>query len=583
MKDKLTLIGLLAIFLIIIAIAAPPSERTVRGTVFQQNEVEQAGTGVFVFINNTNTSLTTATQTSGPPNNEGSYSATLNASNGDVIYVRAMNETNWGYGYGIMGNTRVDIDVNLNMTRHSEAYVVILQPLNNTQHNSTAYFNLTANITILGNNGIDCNATLNFSTEDVFKLENSDTYIHQLGNLERGLTIQETWNLTGVLDGVCNISLTVLCRDDGIMLEDRYQDMTYNITSLDLTPPQIEIYSPSNNSRINNPVLFYYNVSDSSPVYNCSLALNQEIINVIILPEKDYKLNFTNNLSLKENKWEINCTDNTLSKNIGTSGLYNLSLNSYPFISLLSVDTPVNLLAGSNKTVYCNGTLYDGDSYIDILNVNASLFFNGLSPDSAQNRTNSYFNESCTLLNQGTNTEDFKCAFDVEYFANNGSWYCNVSITDSINSTNTSQDDIYINDLLAIGVLPAHLSYGDLQVLQISPVDEVINITNYGNIPLDVYAYAFNDTVNDGLSMDCEQGNIPHAYQRFSLNPYQDYTLMIPINDLDNQVFIDLNLNQKVYGAPQNSFDEIYWKLQIPFSSKGYCSGKLVFTAISTT
>ena len=113
-----------------------------------------------------------------------------------------------------------------------------------------------------------------------------------------------------------------------------------NISSQDLSPPIIQIISPGNHSRLNNPVTFYYNVTDGSSIVNCTLNINNITVNITNDPQRDVILNVSNFLTQKYNKWEINCTDN--SSNIGTSGLYNLTLNDYPSVTNIVVDTPVD-------------------------------------------------------------------------------------------------------------------------------------------------------------------------------------------------------------------------------------------------
>ena len=390
-KRNLIVIFSLFILLVILKISAqPPQERTVRGTVYADNaQTQQSHIGVIVRINNTNLSIMETTQTYGPPNNEGRYSATINASPGDVIYVLAYNDTLWGNNTGIMGQTRVTIDIVLNITRDAEPRVIILIPSNHTSYNSTDKFNLTANITMYGNNGINCNATLSFSVPGVFALDSGETYTHDLGNLNRGVSVLEVWNLTGLGTGATDITILAECSNDGVIIEYKNYDTIVNISSGDISAPNVDIISPANNSRVNNPVTFYYNVTDGSAIDNCTLNINSITVNVTYDPQRDVILNFTNILTQKYNNWQINCTDNT--SNVGTSGLYNLTLNDYPAITNIIADTPVDLLAGSTKTVYCNGTASDEDSYIDISDLNATLFFTGFNPDDIDNNSNHYY------------------------------------------------------------------------------------------------------------------------------------------------------------------------------------------------
>jgi len=267
-------------------------------------------------------------------------------------------------------------------------------------------------------------------------------------------------------------------------------------------------------------------------------------------------------------------------QNLGTSGLFNLTLNYFPSISNIVVDNPINLIAGSTKIAYCNGTATDGDTFNDITRVNASLFYYQKQPNSPNNLSNHYTNSSCSLFNGIGNEINFICSFNLEYYANNGTWYCNATILDMINSTNTSQLSTTINDLLAIGITPGVIDFGALEILQISPSDIIVNVTNYGNIMLDLNLYGYAVLVDDNLSMDCTRGNISMEYERFSITQGQNYDLMTSINNSINAVFGNLNLPKREGGSTTESRKAVYWKLQIPMRTGGRCNGKVVFTAL---
>ncbi|MFH2021065.1 MAG: hypothetical protein ABIJ34_06620 [archaeon] len=555
---------------------APPSQRTVKGTVFQADGVTQAANGVYVFINNTNTSYTTTTQTSGPPNNEGRYSAAITADNNEIIFVLARNATNWGYSSGLMGNTQVDITVNLNRTRDSEARAEIIYPPNNTLWNSNQKVNVTANITILGNDGSFCNTTIIFSADGLSSKEPSTL---DLGSIARGSSVIVTWNLTNYIDALTNITVLSKCRSDNIILEFLNTITHYNITNRDVNPPNLTIYYPYNSTRTNNPILFRYNVTDYSGVTNCTLTLNDVVVNRSDFPQAGNILNLTNNLIQKTNSWEINCTDNSTNNNKVTSSIYNLTWNSYPAITNIVLDSPINLLAGSNKTVYCNGSLVDGDSYLDISRINASLFLSSIDSGYPLNNSNHYKNSSCVIFNGVGNTADFRCGFAVEYYAGNGTWMCNASVIDYINSTNSSIVQGIVNELLAIGVAPGLINYGVMDLLQISPDDIKLNITNYGNVMLDLDLYSYSSFVDDNISMGCTRGNISFEYERFSVISGLGFNAMLPVNNSQTPAFGDLNLARRQGGDVLDSVKSLFWKLQIPWGADGTCSGKILVTA----
>lgn len=570
------------IVIVLTVVAPPPSQKTIKGEVRQQDHINMVESGLLVQINNTNTSELFYTQTYGPPVMPGLYSTTIYASEGDVIYVFVKNDTDWGYVYGTMGQTQLDIDVNLNRSRASEAIVKIIVPVNNTLVNSSQDLNITANITIVGDDGISCQAILSFSDSGIIELIDGETAVHNLGDVNRGTTITEVWEVESLTDGVVNITVNASCLSDRRIFENQNTYTVFNITSRDVSPPMINLTWPGNNTKRNNPLLVFYDVDENSEIKNCTLSINDIVVNKTFAPDKSLVLNFSNLISAGENDIEINCTDDSLRENMGSSGIFNYTLNSFPFISDIRIEDPINLLAASNKTVYCNGTIEDSDTYLDIVSVNASLFFKDLTPESDNNRSTKYFNSSCTLLNPSGDNIEFACGFDVEYYANNGSWYCNASALDMINSTNSSEITTTVNDLIALSVTPV-IDYYLLEPLQISPNDIASNITNYGNVPIDLSIYAYAQTDDDNLAMTCTKGQISYEYEKFSASIGQDFSVMQEVNNKLSPVFVDFNLDQKVFGATENSMKSLYWKLQIPFAADGSCNGKVVFSAVSNT
>jgi len=588
-KEKEGIIGVLLFFVLFLlvvdlSIGDPPIQRTVKGTVYQKDESSQVESGLIVYVNNTNLSIIETTQTYGPPVFPGIYSATINSTPNDLIYVWAMNETDWGYNYGVMEQTQVEIDLNLNISRDPELSVLILFPENNTEFNSSQTINITANITVFRGSGTDCNAMLSFLNPNIFTLSTGETYTHYFGDLDWMETVTTTWDIDYGYDGITNITVSAECSNSDLVFEFLGQDNAeaVNISNIDISPPVILINLPSNNSRRNNPVLFEYNVSDGSGVMNCSLFLNGLLTNTTFYPEKDKMINFSYSLIQKNNQWYINCTDNSSRKNTGTSGVFNLTLNDYPYLSNLVIEDPFDLYAGSNRTLFCNGTVTDLDGYQDIAKVNASLFLTGYSAESEYNRTNSYKNSSCTLYNGAGNNLNFDCSFSVEYYASNGTWTCNATAFDSLDGKNSSEIDTEFNELLAFGISPSIIDFTNLEIMQISPSDVPIEITNYGNTELDLSLYAYYQYENDNISMDCEKGNISYSYEKFSIFPGQNFNMMTPVNNTLNQVFVDFNLEKMVYGASETKKKELYWKLQIPLRTGGVCNGKVVFWALNS-
>jgi hypothetical protein len=258
--------------------------------------------------------------------------------------------------------------------------------------------------------------------------------------------------------------------------------------------------------------------------------------------------------------------------------------NSVPFINNVDINnqTLIDLFAAQNRTVMCNGTLTEYEGFSDIVNVNATLYSNGtgITATDPDNRANHYTNTSCSFTNNPGSEQIFTCAFSIDYYAVNGSWACNVTVIDTNTSFNSSLGSTVINPLIAIGVSPSIINYGELGRMQISPSDIDVNVTNYGNVQLDLNLSAYALYPNDNISMDCTTGNISLSLERFSENSGDNFNLMTAVNNSLNGVYVDFNLPKRDGGAPE-SRKSVYWKLQIPSEVSGQCNGKVVFTAMT--
>lgn len=175
MKNKnfklLSVIGLL-IFQILLSMqgtqvqSAPLNPINVKGYVFDNNSIGVSN-GIPVIVLNTNTSNKFTTEVSAPPVAQlaGSYSLTILGSTGDMLIVRAYNDTHYGESNTTIQATTMYVNVTMNLTRAPELNVTIIKPQNNTAYNSSDIFNVTANISVLGADGQNCNVSINISDE----------------------------------------------------------------------------------------------------------------------------------------------------------------------------------------------------------------------------------------------------------------------------------------------------------------------------------------------------------------------------------------------------------------------------------
>ncbi|MFH0876370.1 MAG: hypothetical protein V1859_10615 [archaeon] len=251
--------------------------------------------------------------------------------------------------------------------------------------------------------------------------------------------------------------------------------------------------------------------------------------------------------------------------------------NSAPEVRSVVCPSTVDLDAYGNTTVLCNVTVYDYDN--NTAKVNATFYYYLNRTDQPNDKNTHYTNVTCSNDTQQDFYMNFTCGFNVAYFTNNGTWYSNVTAEDVGTATGDNRSSsLRINPLIAL-YIPDNtvLNYGEMNYNDIS-TDKLANVTNAGNIRVNVSIQGWGTTRGDNLSMVCSYGSIPIGYQKYHINPNQNYeTVMLGLNST-NTLIRNWNIN-KTTNENSPSMNTTYWKLKIPTGVGGICQGKVMFTA----
>ncbi|MBS3164840.1 hypothetical protein J4439_05405 [Candidatus Woesearchaeota archaeon] len=262
--------------------------------------------------------------------------------------------------------------------------------------------------------------------------------------------------------------------------------------------------------------------------------------------------------------------------------------------SVSGVGNPITLSEGITTLVYCNATVVDGNGYQDlnVSRVNATAWKNTLPYTSPDDNNNHYTNTSCRVFQVNLSTAQVNCAFNFEYYADNDSrWLCNLTVEDldGARSSNTSVNTT-VNTLLALNLTTLNssmlLDFGNM-----APGDtttdanaQMVNITNTGNanITIAIDGWARNDS--DGLAMNCTIGNISQDRLRYNFTGRTEpFANMFNLTDNQAPGFVPgLVVWQRVDDlddAKFNSTNTTFWKLNVPFGTKGFCNGTVIFSA----
>ena len=247
----------------------------------------------------------------------------------------------------------------------------------------------------------------------------------------------------------------------------------------------------------------------------------------------------------------------------------------YVFVTPSSID----LTPGDTTQINCTGYVYDPDGYADVTGANATFYDSSNGDTGGFDGTYRYLNSSCTCVELSTYNASCSCLFDVQYYANNGTWQCNMTAVDDYGVSDNENSTLFdVNTVVGIDV-PAELDYGNLSVTQYSS-EEGLNVTNYGNVPIDISVRGYGGTTDpsnpDNLSMICASGNnISMEYEKYSLTSGVGYGNMVNLDNESKEM--DLTIEVKSSDTAINNFNTTYWMIYIPASVGGFCNGTLEF------
>jgi len=272
----------------------------------------------------------------------------------------------------------------------------------------------------------------------------------------------------------------------------------------------------------------------------------------------------------------------------------NITLNSPPNITSFIVDDAlaspigeVDLVVASTREVVCDVKVneLDGDSVINA----SSEFYDDSSSyygDSEDNNTH-YTNDSCYINGSYGGVDDYQvlCSYQVWYYANYSTWRCFVRLYDGLAAPSNDSNTTQINQLLSIGV-PTTIDFGEVDTNSVSD-ENVTNVTNYGNVAVNLSIRGYAVTEGDNFSMNCTDGfNISVEHEKYNLTASNPGALTLGeadsyyINLTSNATVKQFNLDYRKNDNYNEAVNQSYWRIYLPPGPGGSCSGNIVFGAI---
>lgn len=257
---------------------------------------------------------------------------------------------------------------------------------------------------------------------------------------------------------------------------------------------------------------------------------------------------------------------------------------------LVDEDVPITLIPNNTKKINCTARIEDYDTDTDVQIVTAVFFdpaqANAGSPD---DNNSHYTNGSCRIDTSYGNEYELMahCLFDIWYYANASDWNCSVTAIDSFPYQVTETNSSTILPLLALG-LPDIIQYGTVNATYVSE-ENVTNVTNLGNVKINLSLSGYGFLENDGNAMNCSLGpveNISIEYEKFNLTDTTpgDLTYVQFIGNYTNltsyPVTKEFNLDYRRNENYNEAWNYSYWRIYVPTGVAGTCQGNIIFGAV---
>jgi hypothetical protein len=252
-----------------------------------------------------------------------------------------------------------------------------------------------------------------------------------------------------------------------------------------------------------------------------------------------------------------------------------------PVIDSLSVDddslpaSEIILSAGSTRFVNCTVIASDSDGASSVVNASATFYYYLNKSSDPDHNTVHYTNNSCSVVSSNTTSKTFLCAFDVYYYANNGTWNCNATVYNIYSYLANNITFAVIDPLYAVN-LTEGIEFSEVAV-GFPSVNITANITNFGNMPVNITIQGYAITVGDNTGMNCSDGtNITITNIHFSTNNTADFAQKRQLNGSIQS----LRLQIQKQNNSTKILNTTYWQINPDPGSVGrMCDGHVIFNA----
>lgn len=259
-----------------------------------------------------------------------------------------------------------------------------------------------------------------------------------------------------------------------------------------------------------------------------------------------------------------------------------------------TADSVIDLTPNATELVSCSGAVSDPDGYLDLVNLTARIYSSGIGTsapafEGGDDNITYYTNTSCDL---STMTVDgaFNCTFNMQFYATNATWTCNVNVTDFAGNSNTTGLNATrdVDDLIAINIQNGTIDFGQRSLNTNYSADTNISVFNEGNVQLDLQLDAYEENATGPSQYDsdsafnCTVGQVPVQNLRFNttFNGNYDGSLEMTQAGFSNYNAFDFN-HQTAGRFPTSTLT--HWAVGIPTTGlSGICTGRIIYVALAS-
>lgn len=270
--------------------------------------------------------------------------------------------------------------------------------------------------------------------------------------------------------------------------------------------------------------------------------------------------------------------------------------NVYPEIlsTECNLGAALDLTPANTTTLTCVSVIRDWNGEADINQTNGNVFaeffdtVESTGLGDADDGGDHYTNSSCVVDDTYGDAYEVQanCTFEVQYYANPGSWNFTVFVNDTLDWQDVNSTSQTVSALLAIG-LPDNIHYGTVNATFVSEENQT-NVTNYGNSQVNLSLEGYAQTPNDGYAMNCSLGAIGFIdvdYEKYNLTattPGTQTLTQFEANYTNLSTTPDIRqfeLNYRQDDPAGESIKPTYWRIYVPIGVAGTCEGNIVFGA----